>query len=761
MHPTSLLHEDPAPGLRTLLFRRSFELTGPTTATLSIYAEQRYHAWVNGHYLGRGPAFHHPTVLPVDSRDIAPLLRPGRNVVAVLVQYTDVSMHNHVNTGEPGLAAVIEIDGQPLGDDGWRMTDRSGWRNDSPRRSWAVDYVEEYEMAAGTQGWQAIDFDDSVWRAPLVRKPATKIAGATFIDRPIPPLRWNDVSPVKLIGAYTAAPPDAGRPANSAALANGVMGCPMALIEAAVPDDGRDFTIDRPMVVSFDLGRQYVGQVCLECDCPSDGVIDVGFSEVFENGRPVLTRKGVGYCDRIYATKGELTWQPVQFSGFRYVTVAFRNFTGPVKVKRVFARATEPDLDWRGAFTSSDERLNGVFDLCALTQRVGTQDGQMDCPTREQAPYIGDGVLTARWFAQLTGDVRHYRYLIREQFRRQAANGLLRSSIFSGSNDTIIDYTLLAVIAVRDYLQFTGDRETVRELLEPCRRAFQFFDAHRKDGGLCTWTMPDLQYGRPWEKTFDASNATFNEGQRPILFIDHSGLGWHNKLEAGIDRRGPSAALNALIVQAKRALADLEEDGTALRADADQLAGRIRATFFDPTRRMFTDIERGRQISEQTNTWCIAARCCDDETARVILTKLLTSDSPYISRNGPYFWAYLYPELARLGLHQLAVDKTRTLWGPMLDGGATTLWESFLGDDLDTWCHPWSGAPLEFLLTQVLGLPGHGFRDQNIVLRPRTDLLSQASGSIYTRLGWFSIEWNKDDVRFTAPPGVKVTIMRP
>ena len=57
------------------------------------------------------------------------------------------------------------------------------------------------------------------------------------------------------------------------------------------------------------------------------------------------------------------------------------------------------------------------------------------------------------------------------------------------------------------------------------------------------------------------------------------------------------------------------------------------------------------------NTWCIAARCCDDDTARAILNDLLTSDSPYVSRNGPYFWAYLYPELARLGLHQLAISK--------------------------------------------------------------------------------------------------------
>src|SRR5690606_9649704 len=123
---------------------------------------------------------------------------------------------------------------------------------------------------------------------------------------------------------------------------------------------------------------------------------------------------------------------------------------------------------------------------------------------------------------------------------------------------------------------------------------------------------------------------------------------------------------------------------------------------------------------------------------RQILKHLLTSDDPRIARCGPYFWAYLFPELVRLGLDTHAIEKTRRLWGGMLAGGATTLWETFLGDDLDTWCHPWSGAPIEYLLTGVLGLPGHGFDPDNVVLRPRTTLLKHAKGSIFTRLGRFS-----------------------
>jgi len=260
-----------------------------------------------------------------------------------------------------------------------------------------------------------------------------------------------------------------------------------------------------------------------------------------------------------------------------------------------------------------------------------------------------------------------------------------------------------------------------------------------------------------------------------VLFIDHPGMGWHNKNEAGIDRRGTNAALNAILVLAKRALADLETvagnhaRATELRADANQLSALISGTFYDVKRALFVDgILDGQphsQISEQTNTLAIAAGCCDDNVARSILVRLLQSKDTTIARNGPYFWAYLFPELSRLGLHQLALDRTRALWGRMVEGGATALWETFLGDDLDTWCHPWAGAPLEFVLTNILSLPGVHFDERTTSLRPRYDLLGKAEGSIFTPRGLFSMGWirSADSVQLhgVCPAGITIEVHSP
>ena len=412
-------------------------------------------------------------------------------------------------------------------------------------------------------------------------------------------------------------------------------------------------------------------------------------------------------------------------------------------------RTSEPDLNWAGEFACDDDRLNAIFRMCQRTVRVGTQEGLMDCPTREQAPYIGDGHPVARWLAMLSGDARHWRYLVREQFRRPGPNGLLRSAVFTGGDQCLIDYSLLAVAGVRDYWRYSGDVSTIREVIEPCRRILAFFDSQVDERELYNFGWQPKRSGLPREQHYDPSRPRLEAGDQN-LFIDHPGLGWHNATEAGIDRRGTNAAINALLVLAREALADLEEAvgendrAQSRRAQARHLARTVEEVFFDPARQVFADgLVEGQllaQVSQQTNTWAILAGCCDEPTSRRIMQRMLHSDDPKLARSGPYFWTYMYPVLAAMGMHREALEATRKLWGRMIDGGASTLWETFAGDHLDTWCHPWSAAPAEFLLCQILGLPT---TSDELNLRPRYDLLKQAVGTIASPSGPISIRWQR------------------
>jgi len=128
----------------TRLFRREFSLPAAAcvrSAALQVFADSCYHLWVNGRYLGRGPTFFHPHRRPVATYDVAGHLAAGLNAVAVLVHSAGVSLHNYVFCGCPGLVARLDVvldDGRTLTvatDSSWRVTDRTGWLSDTPRRS--------------------------------------------------------------------------------------------------------------------------------------------------------------------------------------------------------------------------------------------------------------------------------------------------------------------------------------------------------------------------------------------------------------------------------------------------------------------------------------------------------------------------------------------------------------------------------------------------------------------------------------------------
>ena len=89
---------------------------------------RRYLLWVNGAEVGRGPIRSQPRPLRYDEYDIAAYLRPGRNVVAVLVTY-----YGHANSfwqpaassGVMGRDAQLVLEAR-VGEE-WLVTDER-WR---------------------------------------------------------------------------------------------------------------------------------------------------------------------------------------------------------------------------------------------------------------------------------------------------------------------------------------------------------------------------------------------------------------------------------------------------------------------------------------------------------------------------------------------------------------------------------------------------------------------------------------------------------
>ncbi|MCK4748154.1 MAG: hypothetical protein KAT15_13990, partial [Bacteroidales bacterium] len=78
-HPAAFVWKDPEGNGRqqTVLLRRTFELGEATrSAMLHLFADSRYHLYVNGSHVNFGPSRFYPAHPEYDSYNLAPFLGP-------------------------------------------------------------------------------------------------------------------------------------------------------------------------------------------------------------------------------------------------------------------------------------------------------------------------------------------------------------------------------------------------------------------------------------------------------------------------------------------------------------------------------------------------------------------------------------------------------------------------------------------------------------------------------------------------------------
>src|SRR5207249_3697388 len=102
--------------------------------------------------------------------------------------------------------------------------------------------------------------------------------------------------------------------------------------------------------------------------------------------------------------------------------------------------------------------------------------------------------------------------------------------------------------------------------------------------------------------------------------------------------------------------------------------------------------------------------------------------------------------LRMAGMHQEALDETRTNYKKMLDADATTWWEQFGG--YASLCHAWSSAPNSDLPGFALGVqvtePGFAA----LRVEPHPADLTWAKGTVPTTRGDLHVDWKRSDSSF-------------
>ena len=173
--PVSGVEEQHPEALRNyhMLVRRTLsvdELTAPIT--LRITADDYYKLYINGAYVGQGPAPAYAEHYWYNEYDVTPFLKVGENVIAVHCYYQ--GLINRVwNSGDlrQGLWAEL-YSGEVCilaTDESWKYV-RTYEYGQGELLGYKTQYLENMDARLQFKGWKLPEYDDREWLSLCIRE---------------------------------------------------------------------------------------------------------------------------------------------------------------------------------------------------------------------------------------------------------------------------------------------------------------------------------------------------------------------------------------------------------------------------------------------------------------------------------------------------------------------------------------------------------------------------------------------------------------
>ncbi len=728
-------------------FRRTFELDAvPGTAPVRVTADSRYQLYVNGICAERGPARSEPAFQAYDELDIAPLLKPGGNVLAALVHHIGESTSFYV-PGKPGflLDVVAGVSDASLGTDAqWKAITAADFAREPSRRiNGALEFNEVRDARLTPLDWTEPEFDDSAWPCAVVVGEVGCEPWTSLVARETPPQRrtlvpaagyryvgvWQEKSGTvttsdvrAIVGHRRRWPLPLDRDtAISKPDGRGVPPRSIDLDTKPLPADGLKIAPGQFAVI--DIGQIAAGHITLEVTAQAGQALDVVHGEYCDGyGGPRICE----YSDRYIARDGRQRWEMFEKRGFRFLTIDVRGGSEPVTIHFAGVLFSSYPIKWR-EFACSDARLNEIWRLSAYTTQLTMEDAYTDCQSRERGQWWGDARVETLENYYCFGDFDLARRGILQMFRSQEPDGKVRAFVPTRADCYIPTWSLCWPTSVRDYHLFSGDTDLLRQLFPAIRKSVEYYDQWLKDGLLG------------------------NTGQ--WNFID-----W-TPVEVG----DVNAALNAFYYGALVAVSEIAEaiGDAAGKAEYDRRAAECKASF---DRAFWSDEfgayvdclkDGGRQsvaVGQPANCLAIHFGVADEARIDTILATVFDPDKvmlPYhwtqlgtinydelrgvvMPSGSPYMSFYVVDALRKAGRHDQALDYIRDKWGIMLEEGDTAtreMWQQQTGCSSSR-AHGWSAAPAYDFPSYVLGVQPLEPGWTKIVIEPHLSGLAWAKGTI-------------------------------
>ncbi len=722
------------------------------SAILRVAAASLYRAWVNGRFLGHGPARGPHGWYRVDEWSLDSLLKPGPNVIAIEV--AGYSANSYYLLDQPSfLAAEVAAGGRVLAATGagaapFRAAILPERVQKVQRYSFQRPFTEVYRLAPGLDAWRTDAADGAARPAVacavqppkslLPRRvpytsfrvlPAVWQAGAGRVERGEPPKKpWTDRS-LTAVGPALAGYPERELETTPSLDLQALRSVPDPDgAKALVPGAALEIGADAWRIL--DLGVNRTGFLAARAVCERPVRLVLTFDEILRGGDVDFTRLS---C--VNAVVWELQPGAYDLESFEPYTLRFLKILslgGSCRVERVALREYANDDAGTARFNASDARLNRIFEAARETFRQSAIDVFMDCPSRERAGWLCDSYFTARAAFALSGHARIERcfyenFLLPERFAF-LPDGMLPMCYPADHNDGVFipNWALWFVVQLEEYLERTGDRATVEALEPRVMRLFDYFKPFRNEDGLLEklekWVFVE------WSK----ANAFVQDVSYPTNMLYAAALDAAGRVYGRPDLGSDAARIRAVV-------RNQSYDGTF---------------FVDNAVRKDGVLARTRNRTEVCQYFAFYFGVVTPATHPDLWKTLVDQFGPRRKRTNAFpdvhpvnlfIGQVLRTELlSRAGLCRQLVEETLDDLRIMADTTGT-LWEHL--DERASCCHGFASHVAHVLFRDVLGIYRVDIRQKTVTLRVTDVDLDRCAGTMPTPDGPVTVSWRRVDGR--------------
>lgn len=491
----------------TLGFQGVFQAEENSGFILRITASTLYRVFLNGEFLGYGPARTAHGFFRMDEYNIGDVAKAGENILAIEV--VGYNVNTYYTLDQPSfLQAELESEGNIVlatGDDrGFKAFELKERLQKVERYSFQRPFTEYYRLDESFDDWKT-SADISLTPVKLAEQ-----AGGELIPRNLPMPDFETLRPVELYAEgmiYFQKPDRYYKDRSLVRISNTFKGYPEPEIEVLPSQRMQEITTQtmtqvsekysgNPVVLAenefatFDFGTNLSGFIGSRITCSEPSTIIFHFDEILTDGDANSKKRMADVNNQVVYELEPGTYNLETFESYTFKYLKAVVTKGNCSIHDVYIREYAYPDDARATFFSSNPKLNAIYDAARQTFRQNAVDIFMDCPSRERAGWLCDSYFMAIMEKGFTGksDVAHNfyeNYALADSFQF-LPDGMLPMCYPADHNDGVFipNWAMWFIVQIEDYASRGGDPELIAKLEPRIAALLDYFEAFENESGL-------------------------------------------------------------------------------------------------------------------------------------------------------------------------------------------------------------------------------------------------------------------------------------